>query len=725
MNIENLASYLKNKEPFTEKSISEIMHVLEKYPYFQIAHMLLLKGTQRVQPDNYNKQLKISGSFVSDKRKLFEFINSAIPTISETKIETKTSEKENTDKTIEKRPIREERPTRIKEKTEGQISSISKTIPTKVESEVKTETEKTPIINKTETEVPVKKETVRKKVDLPEDEIEKIADENSKQKHHKIIKDFFHPTDKTAIEKKTADLKKEDAPKIITKEERKEETPKTIFKEEKKEDAPKVIIKENKEETPKVVIRKEEKESPIVKKEESPVKNDVPKEKEIIKEIQKKEPVIKEIPLKKEAPIKEPIKEEKEEVTAKKIIKETTVTEKDQSIKTEITPIKEEVEKITAQDLINKKKETTLQPKKEVSESDAMNNIFSKIRQIKKEMNIDSGTTPKTIDINKEDDGPKLKKSTTIKSPSGRVIKESFIGFDETPSTIEKKEEVKKTDIEEETEQIKESELTAKDLFKKHKLKKEKSSFFESDLSSNQNTTESSVSPISKLVDVVNEETVKTEPEKKQIIKEEKKEPSVIEQKTSVKDDEKEIDEKVAKGEISAAEALLQKIAAKKRRIQQEREEEERKREEEKQKELEAVDQLIKDEGKQEEEKVPESETIKENETKEEQEEKKEETASIKEEVPVKKSRNLIDSFIEKVDSLERIGSKESKLTGDISIESTVESEDIMTETYADLLIQQKNYTKAIDVYNKLILKFPEKKTYFAIQIKKVESLIK
>jgi hypothetical protein len=74
---------------------------------------------------------------------------------------------------------------------------------------------------------------------------------------------------------------------------------------------------------------------------------------------------------------------------------------------------------------------------------------------------------------------------------------------------------------------------------------------------------------------------------------------------------------------------------------------------------------------------------------------------------------------------LERIGSKESKLTGDISIESTVESEDIMTETYADLLIQQKNYTKAIDVYNKLILKFPEKKTYFAIQIKKVESLIK
>jgi len=43
----------------------------------------------------------------------------------------------------------------------------------------------------------------------------------------------------------------------------------------------------------------------------------------------------------------------------------------------------------------------------------------------------------------------------------------------------------------------------------------------------------------------------------------------------------------------------------------------------------------------------------------------------------------------------------------------------------ADIQIQQKNYPKAIEIYQKLILKFPEKKTYFAIQIKKVESLTK
>ncbi len=683
MNIENLASYLKNKEPFSERSISEIMHVIEKHPYFQIAHMLLLKGIQQVQPDNYNKQLKISGSFVSDKSKLFQFINSEIPAIKEIKTANITNEKESVEKPTEKKHEENERPLRIKEKKEGQITSISKTIPTKVESEVKKETHEKPVINKERTKEPVKKETtVRKKVDLPEDEIEKIADENSKNRHHEIIKDFFHSSEKPATETKTIIQKREEPIKATTKE----------------------------------------------------IKKEAPQEKQVIKEFQKKEPVIKEIPIKKESVIKQPEKEEKE-VIAKRTIKGTNITEKERPIKTETTtPIKkqvEELEKKTAKDLISKKEETTTPPKKESNEADAMNNIFSKIRQIKKEMNIDSGTTPKTIDVNVEDDGPKLKKTTTTKSSSGRVIKESFIGFDETPSNLEKKETVdkkedsKKTEIKEETEQIKDSGLTAKDLFKKHKLQKEKSIFSESEQSDKKKTTESTVSPISKLVDIVNDKTIKTEPEKSQVVKEEKKESTVVTGKTFAEDEEKLIDDKVAKGEISAAEALLQRIAAKKRRIQKERLEEEHKKEEEKRKELEAVDKLVKQESKKPLEKTTESKTIEKVEEKTEPEEKKRENNEIKEEAPVKKSRNLIDSFIEKADSLERIGSKEPKLTGDISIESTVESEDIMTETYADLLIQQKNYKKAIEVYNKLILKFPEKKTYFAIQIKKVESLIK
>ncbi len=692
MNIENLASYLNNKEPFTEKSISEIMHVLEKHPYFQIGHMLLLKGIQLVQPDNYNKQLKISGSFISDKRKLFQFINQEF---SPTKIkkEEKTEEKSTTKSSI-----------RTKDTTEGKISSIEKTIPTKVEPQIKNANQDTVDKTKQEIKEPVIKEPVKKKVDLPEDQIEKIADENSKEKHHKIVKDFFHST-----------RKKQEDVKVI---------------EAKNEETKKPVVKEINKEAPKTIIKEVKKEPQVIKKEESPVKKEPIQEKKIIDEIQKKEPTVKEIPLKKEPSIQKQEPEKKQEITAKKIIKEVDITEKTSPVKIEektLVEKKEKTEELAAKDIIAQKK-TVSPPKKKTEEADAMNNIFSKIRQIKKEMNIDSGSTPETIDIKTKEEYPKLKKTTGAKSSSGRVIKESFIGFDQTPTTEEKKEVVNKKEeptVKDENEQIKESEITAKDLFKRHKLKKEISSFEETEATPKKETEKTSVSPISKHVDVVNTKTEKApELKKEPPVTEIKKETPIVKEKTTIEDSEKVINEKVTSGEISAAEALLQKIAEKKKRIQQEKIEEERKKEEEKQKEVEAVDELIKKSSEQKEEKETPAVTIEKKEEKTSLKTKTEETPT-KKEAPASKSKNLIDNFIEKVDTLERIGSKEPKIKGDISKESTVESEEIMTETYADLLIQQKNYQKAIEVYKKLILKFPEKKTYFAIQIKKVESLIK
>ena len=48
-----------------------------------------------------------------------------------------------------------------------------------------------------------------------------------------------------------------------------------------------------------------------------------------------------------------------------------------------------------------------------------------------------------------------------------------------------------------------------------------------------------------------------------------------------------------------------------------------------------------------------------------------------------------------------------------------------MTETLAKLYLNQKNYEKAIQSYKILILKFPEKNSYFADQIKKIKKLKK
>lgn len=57
--------------------------------------------------------------------------------------------------------------------------------------------------------------------------------------------------------------------------------------------------------------------------------------------------------------------------------------------------------------------------------------------------------------------------------------------------------------------------------------------------------------------------------------------------------------------------------------------------------------------------------------------------------------------------------------------ESVQESDDLVTETLAKIHVMQKNYSKAISAYEKLILLYPEKKAFFASQIEKIEEEIK
>lgn len=60
----------------------------------------------------------------------------------------------------------------------------------------------------------------------------------------------------------------------------------------------------------------------------------------------------------------------------------------------------------------------------------------------------------------------------------------------------------------------------------------------------------------------------------------------------------------------------------------------------------------------------------------------------------------------------------------DISAPFTEENEDLMTETLAEIHIQQKRYHKAIEIFERLRLKYPEKSIYFARRIEEMEELI-
>ena len=73
----------------------------------------------------------------------------------------------------------------------------------------------------------------------------------------------------------------------------------------------------------------------------------------------------------------------------------------------------------------------------------------------------------------------------------------------------------------------------------------------------------------------------------------------------------------------------------------------------------------------------------------------------------------LIDKFIENEPAITRGGADFSNL-GDLSKNSNRENDDWVTETLAKIYEKQGNYSKAIKIYQKLRLRFPEKNDYFA-----------
>ena len=61
----------------------------------------------------------------------------------------------------------------------------------------------------------------------------------------------------------------------------------------------------------------------------------------------------------------------------------------------------------------------------------------------------------------------------------------------------------------------------------------------------------------------------------------------------------------------------------------------------------------------------------------------------------------------------------------DLSEQSWVNSNELMTETLAKVFIKQKKYVKALEAYQILGLKYPEKNSFFADRIKEIKDLQK
>ena len=102
-----------------------------------------------------------------------------------------------------------------------------------------------------------------------------------------------------------------------------------------------------------------------------------------------------------------------------------------------------------------------------------------------------------------------------------------------------------------------------------------------------------------------------------------------------------------------------------------------------------------------------------------------EEAAVVPEPVSRLSPADLIDKFIRENPRIERTSVPDLGPVRDLSEESAVETGSFITETLARIYVNQGYYSKAINIYEKLALKYPEKSAYFASRIEKIKELIK
>ena len=88
-----------------------------------------------------------------------------------------------------------------------------------------------------------------------------------------------------------------------------------------------------------------------------------------------------------------------------------------------------------------------------------------------------------------------------------------------------------------------------------------------------------------------------------------------------------------------------------------------------------------------------------------------------------KQSKNfdLIDAFIAKNPKIKPL--QNEGILKNIAENTATETEQLMTETLARIYVEQKNYDRAIQSYTILSLKYPEKSSLFADQIKALKKL--
>ncbi len=635
MKIDKIEEYIKNPSLLGKKDFAELTRLIEDYPYFQTAHMLLVGAAKNSDEKDFDEIIAKSSAFISNRQMLYILVNKGQEELPKKKESVVTNKNIDNIKSVTK--IEETKNEEIKKEQPEDIQSIINSAIEKVE-------------NKT----------------MPIPESEKLT-EKGKNVHSSLLNDIMIPI--VESEKTGKPLLKEAKPK----EESKLETIVESIK-----PAETVVKKEEN-----AIIVAEKKSEEKVK----PVSGEKDETKNILSEMKTSAEVIDHI-------ISEKLTEKPKLEEPKEFVKENkTIIEDTKTVIEEPKKVVREPRVITNQHE-NKVEIEKFEIKRDnnISTKSITDDIFDKIANLKidkSKTNIIDGKTNgvrkddifKTkrepiiskksepdINLNSESEIVIIKEDSKVDSAEIKEIKKRDIvtNLESINERIEKEEKLKKEEIILEEKTIIETKLDNSDEEKPLELPdKEEVEFIKKVIAEIKGEPKSEAKPKEEIkpeviVDKIEVEKVIEKLEKVSEIKEEIK-ISISKEKPVdiIINNEKDLAKIKEKEEKDAADSVFNKIAEfKKRRTA----------------------------GKQEKE-------------------------------------ELVEKFIQTEPRLDR--TKEIDIKGDVSKESTKEKQPVVTELMANIFINQGHYDKAIDIFEKLILKNPEKKDYFASKIAETQKLRK
>ena len=73
--MDNLIKYIQNPQQISSKDIVKLDGLLQEFPYYQTAQLLITKGLLNTDSIRYNQQLKKSAAYALDRKQLFRLIS--------------------------------------------------------------------------------------------------------------------------------------------------------------------------------------------------------------------------------------------------------------------------------------------------------------------------------------------------------------------------------------------------------------------------------------------------------------------------------------------------------------------------------------------------------------------------------------------------------------------------------------------------------------------------